>query len=94
MDHDALRKYFHELKSLKRLALCRDTYPSDQGGDVEDYYESRFPSTQNAELARKRPDLDREMGSLEAISPENGPDDQRSGEVSEIDPYATLTDGK
>lgn len=63
INHDDVRRSLRGLKDLRRLALCRDSYPSEfVGGDseVQEYYsaQNEYP---DKSLLRKRPELDQQM---------------------------------
>ncbi|KAL7624777.1 hypothetical protein AAE478_006349 [Parahypoxylon ruwenzoriense] len=59
VDHEQLRECFRELKSLKKLALSRDTYAFGQrGSDVEAYYSDKEVGEGEKAAAVVRPELD------------------------------------
>jgi len=66
IDQDVLRTHLSGLGSLRRLALCRDTYSTYCAFDPERYYNQRV--LRNDHRAQERPALDNEMGFFEAVA--------------------------
>lgn len=66
INHSELRGCLKDLKNLKMLALCRDTYPHGPGGsfDAEQYYATRYMDHPERTDAESRPDVDRELDAL------------------------------
>ncbi|TFB06340.1 hypothetical protein CCMA1212_001505 [Trichoderma ghanense] len=61
IDHKLMRSSLRGLTKLKSLAFSRDTYskPGVSGALVESYYEYRFASPEEQDIAMERPYLDR-----------------------------------